>query len=224
MSKIYTDKWIDKTGVTRYFQDADATEKLAGIEDGAQENTIETISVNDQPLTPDENKNINLDIAIPVKGVSVNETPVTPDEHGTVDITVPTGTAANKDYTSIVRKDDMLVTGTAVLNYIDTLDFNGHTIIDENNIPLAQRKKLKFINADIVDDSAANETIVSIVAPDPKPVDTMEIVQSVIDLLSYQDPEHPDAELLVDYYDVVNYAGAGIYSYGEIISYEPSEG
>lgn len=72
-----------------------------------QENVIETISVNDTPLVPEEKAvNINVpvnvselendaeyitDDDVPVKSISVNSTPVEPDAHGNVDITVPEG-------------------------------------------------------------------------------------------------------------------------------------
>ena len=114
MSKVYTDKWIDKNGVTRYFQDADATTKLSGIEDGAQKNTIESISVNNQPVSPDINKNINVTIpAAPVQSVSKNNVALTPDINGNVDITVPTGAAADKGFTTTVTENsaDLVTSG-----------------------------------------------------------------------------------------------------------------
>lgn len=69
-----------------------------------QENVIETISVNDTPLVPEEKAvNINVpvnvselendaeyitDDDVPVKSISVNSTPVEPDEEGNVDIEI----------------------------------------------------------------------------------------------------------------------------------------
>lgn len=81
------------TSANGYMSSTDKT-KLDGVEDDAQENTIESISVNGDPVTPDANKNVEITIPdAPVQSVSVNSTPVTPDAQGNVDIEVPTATS-----------------------------------------------------------------------------------------------------------------------------------
>jgi hypothetical protein len=63
------------------------SEKLHGIEDGAQENIIEEVQVNGSALTPDTNKAVN--VVIPVTGVQRNGTDITPDANHKVNVEVP---------------------------------------------------------------------------------------------------------------------------------------
>lgn len=79
---------VDKeTGKGLSTNDYTTTEKtkLAGIEAGADVNTIESISINGgSALTPDGNKNVNIEIPT----ISINGTEQTPSNHN-IDIEVP---------------------------------------------------------------------------------------------------------------------------------------
>lgn len=73
--------------VTKINNTATKVEGLAAS--GGEPNTIDTVKVNGTPLTPDENKAV--DIAVPtVPGVKVNGTALTTDDEGNLNITVPT--------------------------------------------------------------------------------------------------------------------------------------
>ena len=51
---------VDDSTSTNKFTNASNLSKLSGIESGAEVNTIETISVNGTPVTPDANRNVNI--------------------------------------------------------------------------------------------------------------------------------------------------------------------
>lgn len=51
---------VDDSTSTNKFTTASNLSKLSGIESGAEVNTIETISVNGTPITPDANRNVNI--------------------------------------------------------------------------------------------------------------------------------------------------------------------
>ena len=51
---------VDDSTSTNKFTNATNLSKLSGIESGAEVNTIETISVNGTPVTPDANRNVNI--------------------------------------------------------------------------------------------------------------------------------------------------------------------
>lgn len=64
---------VDDENSTNKFTDATEKSKLAGIATGAQVNTIESVSANNTPITPDNNKNVN--IVIPTSAADVNALP-----------------------------------------------------------------------------------------------------------------------------------------------------
>lgn len=51
---------VDDSTSTNKFTNASNLSKLSGIESGAEVNTIETISLNGTPVTPDANRNVNI--------------------------------------------------------------------------------------------------------------------------------------------------------------------
>lgn len=113
-----------------------------------QENVIETISVNDTPLVPEEKAvNINVpvnvselendaeyitDDDVPVKSISVNSTPVSPDGEGNVDIPVPDGLPTpddkNKDNGNVMFIDNTKKWVKGKFNYSPYTD-----ILDDSN-------------------------------------------------------------------------------------------
>ena len=63
--------------------------KLSNIENNAQKNKLESISVDGALVHIDENKNANIHIPdAPVQSISVNSNPITPDEHGNINIDI----------------------------------------------------------------------------------------------------------------------------------------
>lgn len=102
--------------------------KLAGIENGAEVNTIESVSVNNVALTPDANKNVNVTVPTKTSDLTNDSNFVTTSDLATVaetgsydDLTdKPTlGTASAKDYTDNVRPNNHnLVESNAVYNAI----------------------------------------------------------------------------------------------------------
>lgn len=124
-----------------------------------QENVIETISVNDTPLVPEEKAvNINVpvnvselendaeyitDDDVPVKSISVNSTPVEPDEDGNVDIPVPelpTPSTSNKQKIVYVNNDGKYALKTLNPSIGDTKpdDTWGMVTISSNGTPSYQ--------------------------------------------------------------------------------------
>ena len=101
---------------------------------------VKSISVNNETVTPDANKNVDITIDIPdvpVKSISVNTTPVQPDLLGNVDITVP---VLPEEYLVRVTWDENEEYGNVTLDKTDeeilavliagkklVLDFNGYT-------------------------------------------------------------------------------------------------
>lgn len=98
----------DATQTTHGLMSASDKVKLDGIEAGAEENDIASISVNGTPVTPDSNKNVNIVTpTAPVQSVSKNGTVITPDASGNVNVIVPTAT-------SDLTNDSDFQTGTEV--------------------------------------------------------------------------------------------------------------
>lgn len=96
---------------TEDFTTAEKT-KLAGIENGAEVNTIESVSVNNVALTPDANKNVNVTVPTKTSDLTNDSNFVTTSDLATVaetgsydDLTdKPTlGTASEKDSTTYVN-------------------------------------------------------------------------------------------------------------------------
>ena len=64
---------VDDSASTNKFTNATEKSKLAGIAAGAQVNTLESVTVNNTAITPDENKNVN--IVVPVSAAEVHALP-----------------------------------------------------------------------------------------------------------------------------------------------------
>ena len=83
-------EWDDKVdsvtgkGLSTNDYTTEEKNKLAGIESGAEVNSIESISINSDPLTPDVNKNVNIEITPP--------TDVAPTNHASANSTYGLGT------------------------------------------------------------------------------------------------------------------------------------
>lgn len=102
--------------------------KLDGIEVGAEVNTIESVSVNNSPLTPDANKNVNVTVPTKTSDITNDSGFITTSDLATVAETgsytdlsdKPTlGTASAKNYTDNVRPGNHgLVESNAVYNAI----------------------------------------------------------------------------------------------------------
>ncbi len=78
---------VDDTTSTHKFTDANEKAKLAGIEAGAQANTIASISINGHALTPDQAKNVEITMPI-INGGNVSPTTSTAAPVGTLYIYV----------------------------------------------------------------------------------------------------------------------------------------
>ena len=128
------------TSSNGYMSSTDKT-KIDGIEDGAEENDINTISINGTPVTPDANKNVNIVIpSAPVQSVSKNGTAITPDAQGNVNITVPIAT-------SDLTNDSDFQTGTEVQQAIDDAlaDITGIDFVIVQTLPQTGKKGIFYL-------------------------------------------------------------------------------
>lgn len=132
-----------ESGATDGLMTADDKKKLNGIASGAEINTIESISVNGVPQTPDANRNVDLTIIATggVQGVKLDgaQSPLTPDASDIV--TIPNAvsadsqnatnglmTASDKQKLDSISSNNLVPTTTGIIDQVLTTNSSGTVV------------------------------------------------------------------------------------------------